>query len=86
MTHSCLAHWPSHFFLQRKAQILASFISSIDASVDGHWCCADSVNFPFVTSSSSYDSYELLTASPSSGERRKEPELTRVRGGGRSQS
>lgn len=38
MTHSCLAHWPSHFFLQRKAQMRASFINSMDASVDGHWC------------------------------------------------
>lgn len=67
MTHSCLAHWPSHFFLHRKAQSRASFISSMEASADGHWCCAEG-DFPLVTSSSSYDSYELLTASASSKE------------------
>ena len=41
MTHSCLAHWPSHFLRQRKAQMRASRISSMLASGEGHWWGAD---------------------------------------------
>lgn len=50
ITHSCFAHCPSHFFLHRKAQMRASFISSMVASGDGHWWVAD---FPLLLSSSS---------------------------------
>ena len=54
MTQRSLLHCPKRFFLSKKAQILASFTRSMEASSDGHWC---RVFWPFPSSSSSsYDS------------------------------
>lgn len=63
MTQSSLVHCPKRFFRNRNAQIRASFTRSMEASSDGHWW---RIFCPFPSSSSSsYDSYELLMASES---------------------
>lgn len=81
MTVSCLAHCPKRFLRSRNAQMRQSLARPMEFSSDGHWCVS---RCAFVSSSSSsYDSYELLRASESlswqphaqAGSHRKEEEL-----------